>query len=44
MKKQSAYIPPQTFAEPFDCLTGLCQASGGEFQDPTTVDDLTWGD
>ncbi len=44
MKKKMAYTPPQVFAEPYDCLSSLCQASGGEFLDPTTVDDLTWGD
>ena len=43
-KLKLAYNPPQVYAEPFDCALGLCQASGGELQDPTTVDDLTWGD
>lgn len=43
-KKTITYIPPQICAEPFDCPFGLCQASGGEFNAPETVDDLIFTD
>lgn len=44
MTKKKAYTPPQVYAEPYDCTLGLCQASGGEFEEPTSVDDIVWSD
>ena len=44
MTKTKTYIPPQGYAETIDCSFGLCQASGGEFNEPTDVDDIVWND
>lgn len=37
-----SYAPPMTCAEPFDLDSQLCQASGGTFEEPDDLNDLTW--
>ena len=43
-KTTTTYVPPQTYAEPYDLDAQLCQASGATFDDPDPLDGAIWTD